>query len=235
MSAGMNAGNSAGNSAGMKQRLVPFLPFIAVSLIHLAALLFGNDAWSSSTKLMLMPALLVSLLWLLLGVLRLGVTRLLVFASLGIVFSWVGDALLADPEGIGFLLGLASFALAHAAYLVLFLFVLRERRVPWPVLAFAAWWVLIVIVLAPHVGALLVPVAIYGLLIVALAAVSFSANRFVIIGAVTFLISDTLLSLKFFVPGWHFYPIDFIIMAFYLVGQGLIAYGVVHRARALAG
>lgn len=219
----------------MTQRLVPLVPFVVIALIHLATLLIGNAAWSSSTKLLLMPALLVSLLWMLRGVGVGGVTRVLVLASLGIVFSWLGDALLTNPDGIGFLLGLASFALAHVAYLVLFLFVLRERRVPWPVLAFAAWWALIVIVLAPHVGELLVPVAIYGLLIVALTAVSFGANRFVVIGAITFLISDTLLSLKFFVPGWHFYPIDFIIMAFYLVGQGFIAYGAVHRARVLAG
>ena len=224
----------------MTQRLVPFVPFVVIALIHLATLLIGNVAWSSSTKLLLMPALLVSLLWILRGVGLRGVgvggaTRVLVLASLGIVFSWLGDALLTNPEGIGFLLGLASFALAHVAYLLLFLIVLRERRVPWPVFAFVVWWLLIVIVLGPYVGALLVPVAIYGLLIVALAAVSFSTNRFVVIGSVTFLISDTLLSLKFFVPGWQFYPIDFIIMVFYLVGQGFIVYGVVHRARALAG
>lgn len=213
---------------------MPFTPFIVIALIHLATLLLGNEAWSSATKLWLMPALLVSLAWYLLGVLRLKVSAVLVLAALGIAFSWLGDFLLASPGGTGFLLGLGSFALAHVAYLLLFLVLLRERRVPLASIAFVLWWAAIVVVLTPHVGDLLVPVAIYGLLIVGLAAVSLCTNRFVIVGALAFLISDTLLSLKFFVPGWEFYPIDFIIMAFYLVGQGLIAYGAAHRARALA-
>jgi uncharacterized membrane protein YhhN len=213
---------------------VPFAPFIIVALIHLATLLLGNDEWSSVTKPWLMPALLVSLAWYMLGVLRLRVSTVLLLAAVGIAFSWLGDVLLSSPEGIGFLLGLGSFALAHIAYLVLFLVLLRERRVPLASIGFVVWWGAMVAVLAPHVGDLLVPVAIYGLLIVGVAAVSFCANRFVVVGALTFLISDTLLSLKFFVPGWEFYPIDFIIMAFYLVGQGFIAYGAAHRARVLA-
>lgn len=213
---------------------MPFAPFVAVALIHLATLLASNHEWSSFTKLLLMPALLVSLLLAVFGVGRLPFSRTVVFATLAIAFSWVGDALLAAPEGVGFLFGLGSFALAHIAYVLLFLLVLRERRMPLWVLAFVGWWAAIVLVLAPHVGTLLLPVMVYGVLIVGLAAVSFSTNRYVVIGAVTFLVSDTLLSLKFFVPGWDFYPIDFIIMAFYLVGQGFIIYGAVHRARAVA-
>lgn len=209
--------------------LLPFAPFAAVTVVHLASLLATNQAWSSLTKLLLMPALLVALLWLVLGVLRQPVSRLLVLASLGVLFSWAGDAFI----GASFLLGLVCFAFAHVAYLLLFVLVIRERRLSLWVLAFVVWWTGIVLVLLPWVDALLIPVMIYGVLIVGLAAVSFSTNRFVVVGAVAFLISDTLLALKTFVPGWDFYPISFIIMTFYLVGQGLIIYGTVHRARSL--
>ena len=193
--------------------------------MHLCTLIAGEGAGSTITKVLLMPALLLAVLW----ALRLRLGDLLVFAVLGILFSWAGDALLESPGDIGFLLGLGGFMLAHLAYLVLFLRPLRERRIPWYAAAYALWWVVLVLYLAPHIGPLLVPVAAYGLVLAASSAAALGTNRFSAIGALVFLLSDTILAFKLFLPGWDFYPVDVIIMTLYIGGQGLIAYGVATR------
>lgn len=205
--------------------MLPFVPYAIVGLVHLGTLLAGAGTGSSVTKLLLMPALLVALLW----ALKLQRSDLLVFAGLGILFSWAGDSLLETPGDIGFLLGLGGFMLAHLAYLALFLRPLRERRIPWFAAAYALWWLVLVFYLAPHIGGLLVPVAAYGLVLAASSAAALATNRHAAVGALVFLLSDTILAFKLFLPGWDFYPIDFVIMTLYIAGQGLIAYGVVTR------
>lgn len=207
------------------RRLGPFIPYVAVAVVHLATLAAGPGAASTVTKVLLMPALLLSLL----VALRLQRSMLLLFASLGVVVSWAGDALLESPGGLGFLLGLGAFMLAHLAYLVLFLGPLRERRIPWLAGLYALWWVVLIVVLAPHLGALLVPVAAYGLVLAASSAVALGTNRYAAIGALLFLTSDTILAVKLFYPGADFAFIDVVIMILYIGGQGLIAYGTVSR------
>ena len=88
---------------------------------------------------------------------------------------------------------------------------------------------MLVLYLAPHIGPLLVPVAAYGLVLAASSAAALGTNRFSAIGALVFLLSDTILAFKLFLPGWDFYPVDVIIMTLYIGGQGLIAYGVATR------
>ncbi len=211
--------------AGIVRRLLPFAPYVIVGLVHLGTLVAGEGTGSSITKLLLMPALLAAVLW----ALRLRRSDLLVFAVLGILFSWAGDGLIESPGDVGFLLGLGGFLLAHVAYLVLFLRPLRERRIPWFAAAYALWWVILVLYLAPHIGVLLVPVAVYGLALAASSAAALATNRHAALGALAFLLSDTLLAFKLFLPGWDFYPIDVVIMTLYIAGQGLIAYGVASR------
>ena len=207
------------------RRLLPFAPYALVGLVHLGTLIAGEGTGSSVTKLLIMPTLLVAVLW----ALRLRISDLLVLSVLGILFSWAGDGLLETPGDVGFLLGLGSFLLAHLAYLVLFLRPLRERRIPWYAAAYAVWWVILVLYLAPHIGALLVPVAVYGLALAASSAAALGTNRHAAVGALAFLLSDTLLAFKLFLPGWDFYPIDVVIMTLYIGGQGLIAVGVASR------
>jgi uncharacterized membrane protein YhhN len=56
------------------------------------------------------------------------------------------------------------------------------------------------------------------------------ANRMVAIGAVFFLVFDSILGLSLFVPNFDFWQIDFVIMVAYLLGQTLIAGGAVRHA-----
>lgn len=205
-----------------------FLPFAVVSAIHLLTLALGWSEASTVTKLAVIPALFV-------GFARMIPDRrgtIFVIVSIGMAFSWIGDALLEAPRETGFVLGLSAFLVAHLAYLALFAFVMRSRRVPWSALVYAAWWFALVGLLAPHIGSLLVPVSIYGLVIALAAAAAMGANRIATMGALLFLVSDSLLAFRLFYPGFEFWQMNATIMLFYIAGQGLIVVSAVRHARA---
>lgn len=202
---------------------LPFLPYIVVGILHLVSQLFGIDALTAITKPLLMPALLVALLWALPR--RRGEVALL--ASLAILFGWLGDVSLMDA-GPGFLIGLGFFLLGHLAYLTLFWRRMRVRARPrWWAAVYLVWWVGLVGILAPHAGAMLAPLALYGLVLGALAAVGSACDRWIAIGSAAFLVSDSLLGFRLFLPGFHPWQIDFLIMLTYLAGQGLMVAGIV--------
>ena len=209
------------------RRWWPFGPYILVGLVHLAALSVGSEVLSSATKVLLMPALFAALL------LSLPTPRssIALWAGLGILFSWIGDVLLSAPGETGFVTGLGAFLLAHVAYLLLFLRPLRARGVPRLTLLLLLWWAALLLVLAPYLGVLLVPVALYGAVLGSSTAASFGTTRIVALGGLFFLASDTVLAFKMFMPGFVFWQEDFAVMLAYITGQGLITAGAVAQAR----
>jgi uncharacterized membrane protein YhhN len=212
-------------------RLWGFAVYAVVATTHLVSLFVDAPGLGGATKVMLMPALLVALL---VALPRIR-SEIALWAGLGIVFSWVGDALLADPASSGFVVGLGAFLLAHAAYLVLFIRPMRTRRVPPLAFVYLVWWVALVGLLAPHLGALLVPVAIYGLVLGSSAALALGTNSVSAVGAFLFTVSDTVLAFKLFHPDFSLWQPDFVIMLLYVLGQGLIIAGaVVHARRPIA-
>jgi uncharacterized membrane protein YhhN len=204
-----------------------FVPFAIVGLAHLVGLFTGLTVLSGLTKPLLMLALLGAFLT---SVPRIR-SRVALLGGLGIVLSWAGDVSLASPGDLGFLVGLGFFFGAHVAYLVLFLTALPIRRMRRLSLIFVPWWAIFVALLAPHAGVMLVPIALYGAVLGAVAAAALACNRWVGAGAVFFLASDSLLGLHLFVPGFEFWQVDFTIMLAYILGQGLIAWGAVVHAR----
>ena len=212
--------------------LPAFTPYIVVTVVHLVAIASGGDQLVAATKPLLMPALLIGL------VLGLPVRRSLVllWGGLALVFSWLGDVLLQSPGDIGFLIGMGAFGLAHLAYIALYLAPLRTQRSPWWGLAVAVvWWIALVAQLAPNLGGLLIPVAVYGLVLGTAAATALGTTWLIAIGAGVFLVSDTLLGLDRFLPGFSFDGVDLLIMFTYCLGQGLIIAGVVTVSRRRAG
>lgn len=212
--------------------LPAFTPYLVVTVVHLLAIAAGPPELVAATKPLLMPALLVAL------VLALPVRRslLLLWGGLALVLSWLGDVLLQNPGDIGFLLGIGAFGLAHLAYITLYLGPLRTGRIPaWGIVLGVVWWGGMVAVLAPWLGGLLVPVAVYGLVLGAAAVCALATRPLVAIGAAVFLVSDTLLALDRFLPGFSVLELDLEIMLAYCLGQGLIIAGVVTIARRRAG
>jgi hypothetical protein len=205
-----------------------FLPYIAVSAIHVC--LLGLDSPSAGpTKLLLMPMLAVPVL-VSLHRIRERTAQALILAA--IVFSWLGDSAGAlFPAAPEVPVMLMFFGTAHLVYITLFVRHLAVRRMPWWALVYAAWWVAMVTFVGPHAGGLLIAVAIYGLVLGATAAFSARCHPLVAIGGAFFLMSDTLLAFRLFVPGslpgWG----SPAIMATYTIGQGLIIAGALFALR----
>lgn len=216
--------------------LPAFTPYLVVTIVHLTAVFTEAGDVQAVTKPLLMPVLCLGLLLALVfgrDGRRLGRApgrTIALLASLGIVLSWFGDVALSQPGGPGFLVGLAGFFLAHIAYIMLFVTVRRAsptRRMPWLAWIYAVWWVGFSIVLAPHAGALLLPIMLYGAALGAVAALALSCNRWIALGGALFVFSDSLLALSMFVPGFTMWHHDFFTMLAYTAAQGLIAVGVV--------
>jgi uncharacterized membrane protein YhhN len=210
-----------------RRSLLPFAAYGLVSAAHLVTLGF-NLPGQDLTKWLLMPTLLVVVL---VVALRDGVRRpaALMLLCAGIAASWAGDVLL----GVGFMYGLAAFALAHIAYVTLFAGPARARRIPWPAALYVVWLAVVVPVLWPHLGPQAPAVVVYGLLLAATAATAWGVSPITGWGALAFLASDSLLAFRLFWPDfkttfpdpWQ----DLVIMTLYCVGQGVIAYGVLRR------
>ena len=217
----------AGASASVVAVALPFLPYIVVGIVQLVAVFAGADTLAGLTKPLLMPALLLALLLALPT--RRGETAL--WTSLGILFGWLGDISLTDA-GVGFVIGLAFFLLGHMAYIVLFWRRMRLRRPRWWSVVYALWFLALLALLAPHAGALLLPLAAYGLALAMLGITSSACSPWLLAGAACFVVSDSLLGMDRFLPGFALPQVDFAIMLTYLLAQGLICWGVVRRARA---
>lgn len=208
---------------------LPFLPYIVVGLVHLVAIVAGADGVVAATKPLLMPVLLLTLILALPAPARRGGTAL--WGGLGILFGWLGDVFLMDA-GIGFVIGLGFFLLGHVAYIVLFVRRQRLRRPRWWSAVYGLWFVALLVVLAPHAGALLVPLALYGLSLAVLGITASACSPWVSAGAACFVVSDSLLGLDRFLPGFALPESDFAIMLTYILAQGLICAGAVRRERA---
>lgn len=87
------------------------------------------------------------------------------------------------------------------------------------------WWVDLVAVLLPDVGALVVPLACYGLALGGNAVVAHGVNRLTALGAASFVVSDSLLALTTFHGSFDLPGHDFWVMLTYLAGQGLLVWG----------
>ena len=205
--------------------LVAFLPFVLVSVVHLAGQLSDSLFLITLTKPVLIPFLAFAVIWLL----RPSLSRSAILLLLALLFSWLGDLALLVPGDTAFLAGLTLFLLAHVAYIVLFSSpagVGRPNR--WSAL-YGLWFVALMVVLLPHLGGMLAPVVVYGLVICAMAVLSTRFGPTVTAGAALFLLSDSLLAVNTFVPDAGIPLAGFLIMLTYLSGQGLLALGMVRR------
>ena len=205
-----------------------FLPYVAVSVLHVILLAAGSPL-AGPTKLLLMPMLAVPVLvaarWL-----RPPMTLVLLLAA--VLFSWLGDGTgVFFPAAPELPLMLLFFGIAHVAYILLFARRLSVRRMPWWVLIYPLWWVAMIAVLGPHTGGLLIAVAVYGVVLGGTAAFSARCHPLVAIGGAFFLASDTLLAFRLFLPeglpAWS----SPAVMLTYTLGQGLIIAGALVTLR----
>ncbi len=218
-------------STPTRAMLAAFAPYLIAAAAHLVILATGPGWAVTASKALLMPLLALAVVIVarpLTG--ATGATvRLLVLA---IALSWAGDVALSFPGTLAFIAGLGSFLGAHVVYIALFLRMPRTGRFP-PVwtLVYLAWYPVFLALLGPHTGALLVPVALYGLVLAGMAVTAAWHGPLVAVGGALFVVSDSVLGLGRFLPGYDFAVHGLVVMSTYLAAQGLIAVGVLRSLR----
>lgn len=212
----------------MSRLWITFVPFAVVSVVHIWMLAVDAREATEPTKLMLMPFLALAVIW---AAHREWTPAHTVLVT-AIGLSWIGDG--AGPLFPGadtVPLMILFFALAHLCYIWLFWRMLPVRRLPWWSAVYAVWFVALLAVLWSDLGALLIPVAIYGLLLGATAAGASRCHPLIAWGGAFFLFADSVLAFELFrpeaVPAWT----SPVVMAGYCLGQGLFAAGVIVTVR----
>lgn len=158
--------------------------------------------------------------------------------SLGLIFSLVGDLLLAWPGDL-FVFGLGAFLVAHLAYLKAYLSDCRRPALPALLVAAVAGAVLLGILIAHDLGPLLVPVIVYGLAISAMlwralarlgSDVPQRSAVLAAVGAVVFVFSDSVIGISRFVVAFDAAP--YLIILSYWLGQWGIAASTFSQGKA---
>lgn len=157
-------------------------------------------------------------------------SKLYLFA-VALLFSAAGDAFLAYDGKRLFVPGLASFLVTHVLYAIVF--VLVTKGVPAPMsagrkMAFAViptFAIAYSVVLWPNLGELTVPVMVYIAAIVVMATLSLRVRAIEVpLGAVLFMISDSLISLGKFL--WQADWVGPMVWITYALAQLLITRGM---------
>ncbi|WP_092349135.1 lysoplasmalogenase [Pseudomonas sp. NFACC05-1] len=147
------------------------------------------------------------------------------WVSLGLIFSLVGDVLLAWPGDL-FVFGLGAFLLAHLAYLKAYLSDCRRPALLPLALALGIGAMLLGVLVSNGLGSLLVPVIVYGLVISAMlwralarlgTGVPKRSAWLAAAGALAFVFSDSLIGINRFVHPFHAAP--YLIIISYWLGQ----------------
>lgn len=157
---------------------------------------------------------------------------------LALLFSWAGDVLLMFvPRNENFFLaGLGSFLLAHIFYIIFFHQVrIKEGIKPniiWLVIV-VAYYAGLIVWLSPYLGDMKLPVRVYGIVISFMLMLALhmlhiknkQAGQWMMLGALLFVISDSVLAINKFYKSFD--AAGIIIMLTYGLAQLLIVKGVV--------
>ncbi len=195
------------------------------SCIHLIAHPVGWTSVEEATK----PALMSLLA---LYVLASKGQRALIFALL---LSCAGDILLMQGESSSaFLIGMSCFGAGH----VFLIYALKSQHRPncarivrGAATIYALLCAGLILLIAPGLGSMSIPVAVYSLLLAATATASTGVNGKAALGGALFFISDTLIATRLaHLP--QLPQAGLIVMATYIAGQYLLASGLLKSATA---
>lgn len=198
--------------------------FAITAVIYLALLTFSPYTGQFAVKVIPILLLLAMVITSLSG-------RLKWLVSGAVIASGCGDVLLALPLENGFIYGLGAFLVAQLIYAITYCqHFQRENKKPAVIflsILIAAFAIAMANYILPATGDLVIPVSCY-LTVISLMAISAWLSNFsyvVGIGAVSFLISDTILALSIFktpLPLSSFWVMSTYYLAQYLMVVGII-------------
>ena len=208
--------------------------FFAISFADIFAVASGNEDLRWFTKVFIAPLLIGYVI----SSVTLLKTRLHKWIIAALIFCWAGDILLMleSKNSIFFILGLICFLMAHICYIDFFHILRLNRQVKLNRLIFVAvavYYLALIIFLFPYLGIMKIPVIIYGAVISFMLALALhmplitfkGVGRSLMMGAVLFVASDTMLAINKFYQPFEFAGVA--IMATYCLTQFLIVLGAV--------
>ncbi len=126
------------------------------------------------------------------------------FLKYGLIFSLVGDFILTYFAAKGFVFGLGAFFIAHIFYILCLIPLQWQKQSLMIALLALGYGGLVLVLIAPQLGGLAIPVVAYMIILFLMtlsALFSKQNNRWLTLGAISFLFSDSLIGLnKFYQP-----------------------------------
>ena len=197
--------------------------FLIVAIAHVWAIISGNDTIRMYSKPMLLTLLAVVYL--------VSVKKPIFWYVLGMFFCFAGDVILMFNGATFFMAGIAAFLLGHVVYIkVTASFLPKEltAKMISSALPFVIFFGVLMYLIYPNLGGMLLPVIVYGITISTFGSVALLnyrseksiENSWLLLGALIFIFSDSLLALnKFYAPN-EMYSVA--IMITYILAQFLI-------------
>ena len=205
------------------KKTIPLIVFVAVCLIDFIAIYFKNQTVIYFVK----PLLMVTLFW----YYNTHKKQTNNYFLLGLFFSFLGDILLMGKGQLFFVLGLLFFLTAHVFYIILVsknLIKIKLNQLVIASIPYVAFFIVLLNILYDSLGVMKIPVIIYAITISIFGVFSLllylqkktKARLILVIGVVTFVISDTVLALNLFYKSQTYFPL--LIMMTYVTAQFLI-------------
>ncbi len=204
------------------------LLFLAVVILHITGVLF-NQKMAFISKPFLMTSLVIIYLA--------SVKKPNFWFISALFFSFWGDVLLLFKEQF-FVFGLGSFLLAHILYIKItseFIKKISLQKVILVCIPFVVFLFSFLFLIKDNLGGMKIPVIVYGVVISSFGAVALlnyveeknTANLWLFLGAIIFIVSDSLIAVNRFYEPKEMYQIC--IMLTYIVAQYLICKAVIAK------
>jgi len=214
--------------------------FLVVLSAHLTGIQLSHETLQNITKPLLIPLLLIYFL----SQTKTAVHSLKKWIVWALIFSWGGDVLLMfqGENEIYFLLGLSSFLIAHIFYIIFFQkFRMKEnvKSHPWLLVVVVVYYAALITLLYSHLADMKIPVLVYGIVISFMFMLAMHmlfiknriAGQWMMIGALLFILSDSILATnKFYQP---FEIAGVLVMLTYGLAQFFIVEGASDYIRAV--
>ena len=204
------------------------IAFLAVVVLHVLGLLLNEKIAFLSKPFLITTLVIVYLI---------AVKKPSFWYVSALFFSFWGDVLLLFKNQF-FVYGLASFLIAHIMYIKItasFIKKVSLQKVVLASLPFAVFLFSFLYLIIDNLGEMKIPVIFYGVVISSFGALSFlnymqeknTANSWLFLGTIIFIISDSLIALNKFYEPKEFYAIS--IMLTYIVAQYLICRAIITK------
>lgn len=207
----------------MKRKIIFTILFLTVSILHLIGMVTNSIYLQIATKPLIAPLLILVYFY--------SVEKVNKWYLLALLFSFIGDVLLMDKIN-NFLLGIGAFLITQLLFI--FIIGLQIKTSNWrqkmlASIPFIVYVVVLLMLVKDGLGEFLIPVIIYGIAISIFGVFSLLnyllnknsyASKYLFIGALFFISSDSLIALNKFYEANIIYPV--VIMLTYIIAQYLI-------------